>query len=121
MFKKIIDWLYIRCGSKNIVACTRLQMLGTNQEFQVEELGEVDRKSLALDAVMVLQSPAYQTAVNNVKGRIMKHIQEDAPNANVIFYDRFTINGVKLIEEELASYAEMDVQAQEQYDRYKMI
>lgn len=121
MLKKFIDKLYLKWGSHNIVAMTREQMTGVNQEFKIEELGEKDQKILAVDAKVVLESPAFKIAVDNVKTRIMRHIQNEAPSADVIFYDRFSINGVNLVEEELRNYAELDFQPNEEFNPYKAI
>jgi hypothetical protein len=121
MFKKTIDWLYWKYGSHNIVALTRAQMVGTTHGLEIGELGLVDRKQLANESQVILDSPAFKLAINNVKSRIMRHIQEEAADTTEIFYDRWTINGVKKIEEELEEYAEMDVQPTEKFDEFAVL
>ena len=118
MFQKFIDKLYEKWGSRDVVAMTRTQLLNTTQEFQVEELGLVDRKQVATEAAALLKNEILLMALNNVKRRLMTHIQEEAPTAEAIFLDRFSINGVNLVENELQSYAELDLQPDEKFDRY---
>ena len=61
---------------------------------------------IADEAKTIVQSEVFKLAISNVKNRVMKHIQNEAQTAEIIFYDRFSINGVYLIEDELGSFAE---------------
>ncbi len=121
MFKKLINWLYKKYGSQDIVAMTKQQIFGTTQELQLEELGAADQKQLATEAEMVLRSPAFLMAINNVKRRLMTYIQDEAPDAQAIFLTRFSINGVKLVEEELQNYTDLDVQSYQPFNKHELL
>lgn len=116
MFKKLITHLYRKYGQPDIVAVTRMQMLGTPQAVEVLDLPLPERKLISQEAKTLLDSHVLKLAFSNVKNRIMKHIQNEAPTAEVIFYDRFSINGVALIEDELNSYADFSVEDKEEFD-----
>lgn len=121
MFKKFANWLYRKYGDRDVVSMTRIQLLGTTHKFDIEELPPPDRKRIATEAKMLLESPAYLMAINNVKRRVMTHIQDTAENADVIFYDRMIINGVKLLEEEIQDFASIDEQPTEMFDPLEAI
>lgn len=119
MFKKFIDWLYVKYGSENWVALTRIQLQGTTFEHSPEDLGEADRRVVADEAKTILRNEIFKLALNNVKARIEEHIRNVAPTAEIIFYDRMSINGVKLLEEELISYAEVQEEDQSEFDEHE--
>lgn len=112
MFKKLITKLYNKyCTPKyNIVELTKVQMLGTTQPTEVLDLPNSERKQIADEAKTILDSEVFKLAVNNVKQRLMMHIQLEAPTAEIIFYDRFSINGVALVEDELRSYSDFTLE-----------
>lgn len=119
MLKKFIDKLYQKWGTPNVVEMTRIQLTGTAQRFEVDALGLVDRKTVVGEATALLQNEILLMAFNNVKHRLLTHIQEEAPTAEAIFLDRFSINGVSLVEEELQSFAELDIQPDEPFNKHE--
>lgn len=121
MFKKLIRKLYFKYCSPDIVAMTRLQMLGTSQAVEVLDLPHSERKLIAQEARTLIESEVLKLAFNNVKSRVMRHIQNEAINAEVIFYDRFSINGASLVEDELKSFAEYEDSEMEVDDELEII
>lgn len=123
MFKKLIEKLYFKyCTPKySIVEMTRLQMLGTAQSIPVLDLPANDRKAIAQEARTILTSAVLKMAFDNVKQRVMKHIQNEAQTAEIIFYDRFTINGVCLVEDELESYLEVGPDNDDDFDESEAV
>lgn len=121
MFKRFIDWLYVKYGSKNWVALTRTQLQGVTFEHSLEDLSDSERKDIAKEAQTILDSAVFKLAVNNVKARVEAHIRNEAPTAEVIFFDRMTINGVFLLEEELNSYLEVDEETAQEFDKYESL
>lgn len=123
MFKKLIEKLYKKyCAPKySIVEMTRIQMLGVPQSVEVLELPPTERKQIAEEAKMLLESEVLRLAINNVKRRVMTHIQNEAQTAEIIFYDRFTINGVCLLEDELNSYSEFNPDKNDPLDEFEVI
>lgn len=105
MLKKIIKKLYLKYCSADLVAVTRIQMGATPFEvYDLDELPNNERKDISKEADYLLNNAVFKMAVSNVKARLMAHIRDEAPDATAIFCDRFSINGVYLLEQELDSY-----------------
>ncbi len=121
MFKKLLKKLYLKHCDPDLVGLTRKQMQGVVQEFKVDELDPSERKIIANEAITVLQNPAFLAAMNNVKRRLMAHIQEEAPDATVIFVDRWCINGASMVQEELENYAMIDLEVREPFNQHNPI
>ena len=121
MFKKLITRLYKKYGQPDVVSMTREQMQGVTHEFDISSLQGKDQVLVAKSAKDVLANEVFQMAVNNVKDRVMKHVREEAGSAEIIFYDRFTINGVSLLVEELEDYASMDEVVEGSYNKFAPI
>jgi hypothetical protein len=121
LLKKIVTRLYEKYGDVNWTKMTRLQLQGTTFEQSPENLNEKDRKVVANNANTVLRNEAFKLAINNVKSKLENHIRYEATDAQMIFYDRMTINGVALLENELQSYADMDIHSQEPYNKFSAL
>lgn len=113
--------MYRKYGDRDIVAMTRSQMQGVTHEFDVSDLKGKNRKELAMGSKDVLNNEAFQTAINNVKVRVLVHIRDKAQSAEQIFYDRFTINGIELLKEELEDYAFLHEEDVGNFDKYALL
>lgn len=120
MFKKLIEKLYKKyCKPQlSVVELTRLQMLGTSQSIEVLDLPLSEVKQISEEAKTLLQSAVLKMAFDNVKNRVMRHIQNEAQTAEIIFYDRFTINGVSLVEDELKGFANIIPEDGGDFDKF---
>ena len=118
MFKKIIDSLYQRYGTKDVVAMTRRQTIGTTYEVDFSDYPADQREFLSKSARDVLQNEAFKMVCYNLKARILKYIRDEAPTANSIMYSRFSVNGIALVEDELASLADLGKDKAEPFDKF---
>lgn len=122
MFKKLVKRLYEKYYPQklSVVEMTRLQMLGTPLSPDILDFPDSEKKQIAEEARMLLTSEVLRLAINNVKNRAMKHIQNEAQTAEIIFYDRFTINGACLVEDELRAYADMMFDGGEEFNEHEV-
>jgi hypothetical protein len=125
MLKKwLIRWIkkmYVKYGEPDLVALTRLQTANVKKEVNVFDLGKTECKAVAIEAKTVLNSEAFKIAYNNVTARLLFHIQTEAQDLNAIMYDRYSINGVALIREELESLAENISSQNEDFDKFSIL
>jgi len=125
MLKKwLIRWIkkmYVKYGEPDLVALTRLQTANVKKEVDVFDLGKTECKAVAVEAKTVLNSEAFKIAYNNVTARLLFHIQTEAQDLNAIMYDRYSINGVALIREELESLAENISSQNEDFDKFSIL
>lgn len=101
---KIVDRLYRKYGSRDVVEMTRLQLQGVklrSDEFDFSALPPHERNYLAGEARNLLENEVFKMAVELVKDRFLRHIAYKAQDDMQIFCDRFSINGVSEIESEL--------------------
>lgn len=89
-------------------------MLGVTMAAEILDLPRPEQKQIMEEARTLLESSVLKLAIDNVKNRAMKHIQEEALTAEVIFYDRFIINGASLVEAELKYYADMTFESDDE-------
>ena len=118
MFKKIILRLSERYRKPDIVALTRQQMVGVTYEISLDDYPEDQREFLSKSARDVLTNEAFKMACYNLKARILKYIRDEAPTANSIMYSRFSVNGIALVEDELASLADLGKDKAEPFDKF---
>ena len=119
MFKTIIKKLYFKYyGEPDVVAMTRTQLMGVPMTPEVLDLPLPEQKQIAEEAQMILSSEVFKLAVNSVKNRLLKHIQNEAATADIIFLDRFSINGADMVKEELESYAGFEIDSHEEFDKH---
>lgn len=99
---------------------TRLQTVGITMATEVMDLPATDKKQISDEAKTLLESVVLKMAIDNVKHRALTDIQMRAPTAETIFYDRFTINGAALVEDELRAYADMEFDEGEEFDKHEV-
>jgi len=101
---RIANWLYLKYGSKNIVAMTRAQFFGVNLnsgDIDLSELPEPEKLHIAIEAKGISENPVFKMAVDMVKNRFMRHARDLADGELEMFCDRFSINGASMVQEEL--------------------
>lgn len=121
LIKKFAIWLYLKCVEPDLVAITRKQLQGLTEPVRLIDLDGESREVISNEAKTVLKNVAFQLAVNNIKNSLLRHIQLEAPDIETIKYDRFSINGVSLIEDELNFYVEELQEYDGEFDPHEML
>lgn len=123
--RALINWLYRKWGSKDVVAMTREQLFGVNlysKEFDFGTLPQNERNYLSLEAAAILDNPTFQMALSLCKERFFRHARDVAQDDLIMFCDRFSINGVSAVEEQLKFMSgltdEKTVQASEPHNLF---
>lgn len=110
---KLGKWLYLKYGSADIVAMTRTQLKVLPVEFDLLLMEPEERRMLAEEAKRYKDDPF----LNKVFGMVIKDLKErivyHANSETELFCDRFSINGVALIQERIEELA-MEVEPKDQ-------
>lgn len=114
---RIVNWLYFRFGTRDIVAMTRLQMMGvdlTIGEANLDNIALNEKMAIANEAQSILDSGVFKMAVDIVKERFMRHARDQADGELQMFCDRFSINGASMVWEEIDRLSKLVAEPQEQ-------
>lgn len=116
---KIIDWFYRRYGSRDIVAMTRRQLLGTtfnSSGLDFNDLPVNEKTGVSSQAKGIIENPVFKMAIDIVKDRFMKHARDQADGELQMFCDRFSINGADMVWEQMKFMSELEGEQKEQAD-----
>lgn len=122
---RIVNWLYLKYGSKDIVAMTRKQMFGVDLSsggLDFTNLPEEEKRAIANGAREIIENPIFDMVINVVKERFMRHARDLAEGELQMFCDRFSINGAACVVEEMNFMANSLEDKQEKaIDQYSLM
>lgn len=118
MFKNLIRKLYLKYCDPDIVAMTRQQLECFN-EFKKVELSDDEKEKVSREAQDLQRNSFLLSLFDEVVTEIKENMLLKT-NAEFIIYDRFSINGVNLLKEKLAKYANLVPTKDEEFDQYSL-
>lgn len=118
---KIGQYLYLKYGQPDFAAMTRAQLWGRPKETNFKKLSDEEQKIITADCSVLDKNPSFHFVVNEIINEMVQHIAYEANNEMMMLCDRFTINGVSLLEERIKKYSAMVEQPEEPFDKHEIL
>lgn len=105
LLRKFANWLYLRFGTIDIAAMTRLQIQGNIERTKFENLHPNEKQRIFSESKLLQKNEVLQQIIDEIVHEQEQHIIYHANTESVVFADRFSINGATLIRERIQKYA----------------
>ena len=119
-FENIIKRLYWRYCKPDIVAMTRLQMLGIPPELKLEELSHERQQTIYHAAESLLENTAFKTIINGLKHAQRDNLLRNEPSKKQVEYAYYRIDGFSTVMETAKKLASQCDVKQEIEDKYSV-
>lgn len=117
---KLGRWLYLKYGEVDVVGMTRAQLNVLPKEFDLDSMEPQERLIFVEDARRYKQdeflNKIFGIVIKDLKERIVYHSR----NEMELFCDRFSINGVSLLQEKIEEIAAEKEDKDEVYDVFSV-
>ena len=120
MFKKLINWLYWKYGTKNVAEMTRKQLGLFGKCYDFENLGDKDKEIYCEHCLTLTRDEILQNILGEIVEKCEHNMIYNLEGKNML-YERFTINGVSLVLELLEHYASQSPDKEVVFDRYDVV
>jgi hypothetical protein len=118
--KKVKTWYYRYCDP-DVVAMTRIQLMGVGKDLDFGKMTDEQRINFTSLCTQVVRNEAFQRVVDKIINEQKDFTVCRSQDARQGDFGRFTINGASLVREILEIYSSDQEPAEKYYDPSEVI
>lgn len=119
-FIKLINFLYRKYGTPDVVRMTRIQLELFKNSIPFESLTDEQKERYCREANALLNNHFFLNVLNETVDGIKESMVLKTEAQNIV-YDRFSINGLVLLRERITNYALQKNEGEEEFDKFESI